>query len=141
MKATDKEAKILFLIVQGMTKAELIDAIASGSKLTKADAGRIGLSKEAKRLIRIIEGMPSKIDAARLMASMTKKEFDEFLIGNDRAVIIDAISAGAKLTKADAGRGLDAAIEAIHKKLKVVFGGRGQRKLKTVFGGKGQIGK
>ena len=120
MITTAVEKKILFLLALGMTKAELIDAIASGSKLTKADAGR-------------------------MMASMTKKEFDEFLIGNDRAVIIDAISAGAKLTKADAGRALDATIESIHKalrrKLKVVFGGKGQRKLKTVFGGKDQIAK
>ncbi|MBK9284710.1 MAG: hypothetical protein IPM51_10395 [Sphingobacteriaceae bacterium] len=116
MKATDREKRILYLLVQGMTKAELIDAIASGSKLTKADAGR-------------------------MMASMKKKEFDEFLIGNERTMIIDAISAGAKLTKADAGRALGATIEAIHKKLKVVFGGKGQRKLKTVFGGKGQITK
>lgn len=120
MKLTDKEKKILFLLVQGMTKAELIDAIASGSKLTKADAGR-------------------------MMAAMTIKEFDEFLIGNDRADIIDAIASHSKLTKADAGRALDATIESIHKslskKLKVVFGGKGQRKLKTVFGGKGQICK
>jgi nucleoid DNA-binding protein len=76
MKATDKEKKILFLIVLGMTRKELIDSIA----------------------------------------------------------------ASAKLTKADAGRALDATIESIHKilskKLKVVFGGKGQRKLKTVFGGK-----
>lgn len=113
MKATDREKKILFLLVQGMTKKELIDAIASGSKLTKADAGR-------------------------MMATMPKKEFDEFLIGNDRAALIDAIASSAKLTKADAGRALDATNETIHKKLKVVFGGKGQRKLKTVFGGKGQ---
>lgn len=130
MKATEREKIILFLLIQGMTKAELIDAIASSAKLTKADAGRM--------LKRIYEGMPSKIDAARMMVCMTKKEFDEFLIGNDRAVIIDAISAGAKLTKADAGRALDATIESIHKslnkKLKVVFGGR-FKKLKTVFGG------
>jgi nucleoid DNA-binding protein len=98
MKATDREKRILYLLVQGMTKGELVDAIASSAKLTKADAGRV-------------------------MALMTKKEFDEFLIGNERTVIIDAISASAKLTKADAGRALDAAIEAVHKKLKVVFGG------------------
>jgi nucleoid DNA-binding protein len=116
MRMTDREKRILYLLVQGMTKAELIDAIASSSKLTKADAGR-------------------------MMGSMPLKEFEEFLLGKEKAVIIDAISAGAKLTKADAGRALDAAIEAIHKKLKVVFGGRGQRKLKTVFGGKGQIAK
>lgn len=101
MKATDKEKRILFLLVQGMTKAELIDAIAAGSKLSKADAGRI-------------------------IGTLPKKEFSEFLLGNEKAAIIDAISAGAKLTKADAGKSLDIAIEAIHKKLKVVFGGKGQ---------------
>lgn len=130
MVTTAVEKKILFLLALGMNKKELIDAIASGSKLTKADAGRI------------YEGMPSKIDAMRLLACMSKKEFSEFLLGDDKLVIIDAISAGAKLSKADAGRALDATIESIHrslaKKLKVVFGGKGQRKLKTVFGGKGQ---
>ncbi len=99
MKMTDKEKRILYTLVQGMSTKELIDAIASSAKLTKADAGR-------------------------MMAGMPKKEFDEFLIGKEKTAIIDAISAGAKLTKADAGRALDAAIEAIHKKLKVVFGGR-----------------
>ena len=110
MKATDREKKILFMLVQEMNKKELIDAIASGSKLTKADAGR-------------------------MMATMPKKEFSEFLCGTDKTALIDAIASSAKLTKADAGRALDATIESIHKKLKVVFGGRGQRKLKTVFGG------
>lgn len=102
MKATDREKRILFLLVQGMTKAELIDAIASGSKLTKADAGR-------------------------LIASMSEKELIDTLFGMKKAELIDAISAGAKLTKADAGRALDATIESIHKslnkKLKTVFGG------------------
>lgn len=140
MKATDKGKVILFLFVQGMTKAELIDAITASAKLTKADAGR---------LIKVYEGMPSKIDAVRMIASMSKKELFDFLFGMKKTVLIDAISAGAMLSKADAGRALNATIESIHKalnkKLKVVFGGKGQRlinadaKLKTVFGGKGQI--
>jgi nucleoid DNA-binding protein len=100
MKATDREKKILFMLVQEMTKKELIDAIASGSKLTKADAGR-------------------------LMASLPKKEIIEFLFGMEKTALIDAIASSAKLTKADAGRALDATIEQI-KKLKVVFGGKGQ---------------
>lgn len=101
MKATDREKRILYLLVQGMSKQELIDAIASSAKLTKADAGR-------------------------LIANMPEKELIDFLFGMKKAVLIDAISAGAKLTKADAGRALDATIESIHKslkKLKVVFGG------------------
>ena len=100
MKMIDKEKKILFTLIQGMSRAELIDAIASSAKLTKADAGR-------------------------LIASLPKKEIIEFLFGVEKTVLIDAISAGAKLTKADAGRALDATIEQI-KKLKVVFGGKGQ---------------
>lgn len=100
MKTTEKEKKVLFMLVQGMTKAELIDAIASGSKLTKADAGR-------------------------LIASLPKKEIIRILFGLEKTVLIDAIASSAKLTKADAGRALDATIEQI-KKLKVVFGGKGQ---------------
>jgi DNA-binding protein HU-beta len=36
----------------------------------------------------------------------------------NKSELIDAISSGAKLTKADAGRALDSTIEAIHKALK-----------------------
>ena len=54
MKATEKEKKMLFLLVQGMTKAELIDAIASGSKLTKADAGRLIAGSSTKEIIEIL---------------------------------------------------------------------------------------
>lgn len=36
----------------------------------------------------------------------------------NKAELIDAISAGAKLTKADAGRALEAAIDSINKALK-----------------------
>jgi len=101
MKATDSEKKILFLLVQGMKKKELIDAISDGAKLSKADAGR-------------------------LLASMPKKEFTEFLLGMDKIALIDAIAASGKLTKADAGRVVDQVIETIHRKLKTVFGGKGQ---------------
>lgn len=83
MKATDREKRMLFLLVQGMSKTELIDAIASSAKLTKADAGR-------------------------LIASLPKKEIITFLFGVEKTVLIDAIASGAKLTKADAGRALDA---------------------------------
>lgn len=83
---------------RGMIKAELIDEIASGRILTKAGAGR-------------------------LMASMPKKEFSEFLIGTDKDALLDAIASSTKLTKADEGRALDATIESIHRKLKTVFGG------------------
>ena len=100
MKMTDKEKKILFALIQGMSNAELIDAIASSATLTKADA-------------------------ERLIASLPKREIIIYLFGVEKTVLIDAISAGAKLTKANAGRALDATIEQI-KKLKVVYGGKGQ---------------
>lgn len=87
--------------LMNMTKAELIDAIASGSKLTKADAGRLVQKAMDDKLI-------------------------QFVLVLNKAELIDAIASSAKLTKADAGRALDAAIETIHKKLKVVFGGKGQ---------------
>lgn len=92
---------VTFPPLMNMTKAELIDAIASGSKLTKADAGRL-----AQKIIDV--------------------ELIQFVLVMKKVELIDAISAGAKLTKADAGRALDAAIKTIHKKLKVVFGGKGQ---------------
>jgi hypothetical protein len=72
-----------------------------------------------------------------------KKILFLLVLGMTRKELVDSIAASAKLSKADAGRALDATIESIHKalnkKLKIVFGGKGQRKLKTVFGGKGQI--
>jgi len=89
---------VTFPPVMNMTKAELIDAIASGSKLTKADAGRLAEKMIDDKLI-------------------------EFVLVIKKTELIDAISSGAKLTKADAGRALDATIVSIHKKLKVVFGG------------------
>lgn len=113
MKATEK--KILLLLVQGMSNKELIDAIASSAKLTKADAGR---------LVKVFEVMPSKADAARMMACMPEKELIDFLFGMKKVELIDAISAGAKLTKADAGRALDRTIELIHKKVRTDSGGK-----------------
>ena len=101
MKARNEIEKI---IIEGLMKVKVvnqvmyIDAKSYHGKLTKADAGR-------------------------LLASMSPKEFSDFLCGSDKVVLIDAIAAGAKLTKADAGRALDATIENIHRKLKVVFGG------------------
>lgn len=101
---TDKIIKEFIIAIaptlSNMTKAELIDAIAASAKLTKADAGRI--------------------------LKMTEKELLNFFFGMKKAELIDAISAGAKLTKADAGRALDLAIELSHRKLKTVFGGKGQ---------------
>ena len=99
-----------------MKRNELIDAIAASSKLSKADAGK-------------------------LLKRITDEALVKLLFGMSYKKTVDALANGAKLTKADAGRVLDVTLELIRKKLKVVFGGKGQRKLKTVFGGKGQITK
>lgn len=91
----------VFPALTNVTKTELIDAIAASAKLSKADAGRV--------VQRIIDD-----------------ELIQFVLLMKKTELIDAISAGAKLTKADAGRVLNATIHSIHKKLKVVFGGKGQ---------------
>lgn len=104
MKNEEEITKLIILLgmqLKPMNKKELIDAIASGSKLTKADAGR-------------------------MVQKMTEDELMKYVFGMKKADLIDAIAASAKLSKADAGRSLDAAIEAIHRKLKTVFGGKGQ---------------
>lgn len=92
---------VIFPALTNMIKTELIDAIAASAKLSKADAGRVAL--------KIIDD-----------------ELMQFVLVMKKVELTDAISAGAKLTKADAGRVLNATIHSIHKKLKVVFGGKGQ---------------
>lgn len=96
---------IVFLFAQ-LSKAEkkqLIDAIAEGAKLTKADAGKIlALIPEADLTgIGLITGM-------------------------NKVKLIDSIAASAKLSKADAGRVSKIENEALWRKLKTVFGGKGQ---------------
>lgn len=78
----------VFPTLSNLTKAELIDAIASGSKLTKADAGRI-------------------------IKKMTEPEILKYVFGMKKNELIDAIASHSKLTKADAGRALDATLESI----------------------------
>jgi hypothetical protein len=73
---------ILFLFAQlnKTDKKQLIDALASGATLTKADAGRL------------LNPIPIKeLAGIGLISGMNKKE------------LIDAIASGSKLTKADAG--------------------------------------
>ncbi|WP_394775949.1 hypothetical protein [Flavobacterium sp.] len=69
-----------------MKKKELIDAIASGSKLTKADAGR--LINQTNDFYNTVMAQYSFTDATTL--KIIKK-------------IITAKADGSKLTKADAG--------------------------------------
>jgi 3-keto-L-gulonate-6-phosphate decarboxylase len=73
---------IVFLFAQlsKTDKKQVIDALNSGAKLTKADAGRLLSSMPIKELAGI-----------GLISGMAKAE------------LIDAIKESAKLTKADAG--------------------------------------
>lgn len=74
-----------------MNKGELIDAIAAGSKLTKADAGRsLDVNTEDTVIIRI---EPLENENGISSANIT-------------------LESHSKLTKADAGRNLDGAIES-----------------------------
>lgn len=82
-------------------KVALIDAIAASAKLSKADAGRIAKGFTDEEVINIFFGM-------------------------NKAKLTDAIAEGAKLTKADAGRVVPIVTEILNRKLKVVFGGKGQ---------------
>ncbi len=96
-------------------KKAVIDSVASGAKISKADAGRM-----------LAPLTISELAGVGLIAGMTKKE------------LIDAIAESAKLTKADAGRTVNPdpyimqecwpcrIIKAFIVKLKTVFGGKGQ---------------
>ena len=91
MKNEEDIKKLVIIIASqfsDMDKKELIDAIAAGSKLTKADAGR-------------------------LLRSLPKKEIIFYVFGRSKADLIDAIASHSKLTKADAGRMLDVILELI----------------------------
>lgn len=96
---------IVFLFAQlsKTEKKQLIDAIAEGSKLTKADAGRI--------LAPIPEADLTGIG---------------LISGINKVKLIDAIAASAKLSKADAGRISETENDTLWRKLKTVFGGKGQ---------------
>lgn len=82
-------------------KVALIDAIAASAKLSKADAGRIA-------------------------KGFTEEELINIFFGLSKAKLIDAISDGAKLSKADAGRVIPVITETLGRKLKTVYGGKGQ---------------
>lgn len=71
-------------------------------------------------------GERTQLEIALVFDSKAEAELVKFAFGISKEKLIDAISAGAKLTKADAGRALDLTMELIRKKLKVVFGGKGQ---------------
>lgn len=64
-----------------MNKGELIDAIAAGSKLTKADAGRVGYNSEESLVLRIAPSENAHCTTPRI-----------------------TLKSHSKLTKADSGR-------------------------------------
>lgn len=142
MKTTEIKKQIALMLTRKMSKKDrenLIKAIASQSKLTKADAGRMFAMPITIQILIAIFGMSkkelidsiaagsklTKADADRIIKRMTEAEILEYVFGMKKGELIDAIASHSKLTKADAGRALDATIKQI-KTLKVVFGGKGQ---------------
>lgn len=104
MKANEIIKMLIIDTMSNMSKKDkvaLIDAIAASAKLSKADAGRIA-------------------------KGFTDEELINIFFGTGKTKLIDAIAEGAKLTKADAGRVVPIIAEILNRKLKTVFGGKGQ---------------
>lgn len=105
------------------TKGVVTDAVEAGAKLTKADAGRISQSDEDSITINATNCGTPTIEANYHSVSVGKGEvktdLEIDLKGQTRDMtrneLIDAIAASSKLTKADAGRELDKAIEDWHR--------------------------
>ena len=98
-------------------KGELIDAITAGSKLTKADAGRLEFVDEDSLTFKSSNCGRSKIEVDHNSSSTDILSDDDAIksrtlevdvksqiLNAEKGELVDAIAAGAKLTKADAGR-------------------------------------
>lgn len=104
------------------SKGELIDAIAASAKLSKADAGRVGYVDEDSITFhedgcgcpKIEIGVNSTTTGESKKLSIVEVDVKKQKL-NPEGMLVDAISAGAKLTKADAGRTLDKKLEEYFK--------------------------
>jgi len=104
------------------SKGELIDAIAASAKLSKADAGRVGYVDEDSITFhedgcgcpKIEIGINSTTTGEGKKLSTLEVDVKKQKL-NPEGVLVDAISAGAKLTKADAGRTTDKKLEEYFK--------------------------
>lgn len=99
------------------SKGELIDAIAAGSKLTKADAGRMAFEDLDSLTFKSSGCGCPKIEVDYNSTSTDIKSEDKTsksttlevdvkaqILNADKGELVDAIVAGSKLTKADSGR-------------------------------------
>jgi hypothetical protein len=105
------------------SKGELIDAIATSAKLTKADAGRLGFMDEESLTLhqdgcgcgKLEIGVNSTTTGEGKKLSTIEVDVKTKKLNPENGELIDALSAGAKLTKADAGRSLDKKLEEYFK--------------------------
>jgi hypothetical protein len=126
MDNTKKENLSVLLEVKAKNfndKGLATDALEASAKLTKADAGRISQNDEDSiTLLASNCGTPT-LEANYNSKSLGKGETATTLelemkgqtLDMNKNELIDAIAAGSKLTKADAGRELDKATEDWHK--------------------------
>lgn len=105
------------------SKGELIDAIAASAKLSKADAGRVGYTDEESLTFhqdgcgcgKLEIGVNSTTTGEGKKSSTIEVDVKTQKLNPENGELIDALSAGAKLTKADAGRSLDKKLEEYFK--------------------------
>ena len=105
------------------SKGELIDSIAASAKLTKADAGRLGNTDEESLSLKqdgcgcgkLEIGINSTATGEGKKLSTMEVDVKTKKLNPENGELIDALSAGAKLTKADSGRGLDKKLEEYFK--------------------------
>lgn len=105
------------------SKGDLIDAIAASAKLSKADAGRLAYVDEDSITFhengcgcgKLEIGANSTTTGEGKKLSAIEVDVKTKKLNPENGELIDALSAGAKLTKADAGRNLDKKLEEYFK--------------------------
>ncbi len=132
MKENEKKETITEVTIEVKAKTfnekgQITSAIVAGSKLTKADSGRVGFADEDSLSFRGSNCGCGKMDfdynsTSRGGANGTKTTTVEVDVKSQKLdmnknELIDAIASGSKLTKADAGRALDSTIESVKKDL------------------------
>lgn len=104
-------------------KGELIDAIAAGAKLTKADAGRVGYVDEDSITLhqdgcgcgKLELGINSATSGQGKKESTVEVDFKRQKLNAENGQMVDVLKSHSKLTKADAGRSLDKKLEDYFK--------------------------
>lgn len=122
MTENEKKETVSTLAIEVKTETfnasgDLTSAIVAGSKLTKADAGRLAFEDQDSLTFKSSGCGSPKIEVDHNSSSndiasvdnatkQTTLEVDvkAQIMNADKKVLVDAIASGAKLTKADAGR-------------------------------------